>query len=126
MENCIGIKVDPECQFKAESEFVGAEGALPFQPKPLVSSNLQMCCKATDQSRFFFKVKIHHVYGIESYTNSSDRLTVLVVDMGGNALRAVVWPPYTHNNIWSDGYSFFIINIFRNRSYNHTIIKKLP
>ena len=33
------------------------------------------------------------------YLNSSERMTVLVIDMGGNALRAVVWPPHTHNNI---------------------------
>ena len=33
------------------------------------------------------------------YLNSSERKSVLVIDMGGNALRAVVWPPHIHNNI---------------------------
>ena len=33
------------------------------------------------------------------YLNSSERKSVLVIDMGGNALRAVVWPPQTHINI---------------------------
>ena len=33
------------------------------------------------------------------YLNSSEQLTVLVIDMGGNALRAVLWLPHIHNNI---------------------------
>ena len=122
MENCIGIKVDPECQFKNEPEFVGAEGPMLFQPKPVLSSNMQMCERATEQSRYFLKVKIHQVYGIESYPNSSDRLTVLLVDMGGNALRAVVWPPYAHHNIWNDGECVLILGAKVNKQYNQVIV----
>jgi hypothetical protein len=47
---------------------------------------MQMLERATDQSRHFLKVKIHQVYGIESYPNASDRLTVLLIDMGGNCV----------------------------------------
>ena len=72
MENCIGIKVDPECEFKNVPVFPGAGGALSFQPKPVLSSNLQLCGKATEQSRYFFDMKVHQVYSIESYQNSSD------------------------------------------------------
>ena len=122
MENCIGIKVDPECQFKTVPEFVSAEDGLPFQPKPVLSSNLQLCWKAIDQSRYFLKVKVHQVYGIESYPNSSDRLTVLLIDMGGNALRGVVWPPYTHNNIWNDGECLLILGAKVNKVYNQVIV----
>ena len=100
MENCIGIKVDNEYEFKNVHGLPGAGDALPFQPKPILSSNLQLCGKATVQSRYFFKMKVHQVYSIETYPNSSDRLTVLLVDMGGNALRAVEWPPYTHDDIF--------------------------
>ena len=122
MENCIGIKVDPECEFKNVPVFPGAGGALSFQPKPVLSSNLQLCGKATDQSRYFLKVKVHQVYSIESYQNSSDRLTVLLADMGGNALRAVVWPPYTHNDIWADGECVMILGAKVNIQYNQVIV----
>ena len=122
MENCIGIKIDPECQFKTEAELVGAMDSMPFQPKPVLSSNLQLCCKATDQSRYFLKVKIHQVYGIESYQNSSDRLTVLVIDMGGNALRCAVWPPYTHSSIWNDDTFVLILGAKVNKAYNQVIV----
>ena len=57
MENCIGIKVDPESKFKNVPEFVVSEGALPFHPKPVLSSNMQMCERATDQARYFLKMK---------------------------------------------------------------------
>ena len=67
-------------------------------------------------------MKVHQVYGIESYQNSSDRLTVLLADMGGNALRAVVWPPYTHNDMWTDGECVVILGAKVNKQYNQVIV----
>ena len=122
MENSTGIKVDAECEFKNVPGCPGAGDALSFQPKPVLSSNLQLCGKATEQSRYFFKMKVHQVYSIESYPNSSDRLTVLLVDMGGNALRAVVWPPYTHDDIWADGECVMILGAKVNIQYNQVIV----
>jgi len=119
LENCIGIKVEPECQFKTLTQFVGAENALPM---PVLSSNLQVCCKATDQARYFLKLKIHHVYGIDTYPNSSERLSLLVIDMGGNALRAAVWPPNTHNSLWVEGEHIIILGARINKAYNQVVV----
>ena len=56
------------------------------------------------------------------YLHSSERLTVLVIDMGGNALRAVVWPPYTHSNIWNDGECVVILGAKVNKAYNQVVV----
>ena len=95
---------------------------LSFEPRPALSSNSHMSEKATEQSRFFLKVKIHQVYGVESYQNSLNRLTVLVVDMGGNALRAVVWPPYCHDEIWRDGECVMILGAKVSEQYNQLVL----
>ena len=42
--------------------------------------------------------------------------------MGGNALRGVVWPPYTHNNIWSDGECVVILGAKVNKAYNQVVV----
>ena len=59
---------------------------------------------------------------MESTPNSSDRLTVLLEDMGGNALRAIVWPPYCHHEIWMDGECVMILGAKVNKQYNQLVL----
>ena len=42
--------------------------------------------------------------------------------MGGNALRAVVWPPYTHDDIWADGGCVMILGAKVNIQYHLVIV----
>ena len=42
--------------------------------------------------------------------------------MGGNTLRAVVWPPYTHDDIWADGEYVMILGAKVNIQYNQVIV----
>ena len=42
--------------------------------------------------------------------------------MGGNALRAVVWPPYCHADLWLDGACVIILGAKVNKQYNQVVL----
>ena len=42
--------------------------------------------------------------------------------MGRNSLRAVVWPPYCHDEIWMDGECVMIFGAKVSRQYNPLVL----
>ena len=114
VEGCLALKLENDCEFKWLQNFPDSESSIIMDPKPSMNSNWQDYFNAPDNLRTFLCAKVHQIYD----SDHQDRLSVLLEDLSGNAVRASIWAPCSSSNLWTPGRVVTILGMTVRRQWN--------
>ena len=114
VEGCLALKLESDCMFKSLQNFPDSESSIIMDPKPSMNSNWLDYFNAPENLRTFVCAKVHQIYD----SDQQSRLSVLLEDLSGNAVRASIWPPCSSSDLWTQGRVLTILGMTVRRQWN--------